>query len=236
MSKRKTISLILILFGEALLIYCFLSFGKNLQHEILLLNIIVSSIVYFTWTIDFITPLVKFGDKTQQQIGSIGIRWFVTLFYSVIAIILMIYLNTAKPLIFIHQLLIHGILLFTFLMGFLQASITSDKVKEVYFTEDDNRNRIEQLKNATKDLQLKIETLNNVPIEITNKISALQENLRYLSPCNTRESNILESKFLEGIKTLNNDFSVSPLNIEKLNANIKNVEGIYKLRKQTGSN
>ena len=85
MSERKTISLILILFGEALLIYCFLSFGKNLQQDILLLNIIVSSLVYFTWAIDFITPLVKFSDKTQKQIGSIGIRWFVTFFYSVVA-------------------------------------------------------------------------------------------------------------------------------------------------------
>jgi|LauGreDrversion4_2_1035121.scaffolds.fasta_scaffold64206_2 hypothetical protein len=236
MSERKKISLILILFGEALLIYCFLSFGKNLQQDILLLNIIVSSLVYFTWAIDFITPLVKFSDKTQKQIGSIGIRWFVTFFYSVVAIVLMIFLNTPKPFIFIHQVLIHGILFFTFLVGLLQASIASDKVKEVSHTEEDNRNRIEQIKNATKDLQIKIESLNNIPIEITNKINALQENLRYLSPSNTRESNILEIKFLEGIKILNNDLSVSPINIENLIANIKNVEGIYKLRKETSSN
>jgi hypothetical protein len=41
MNAKKIFSLLLVIFGEAILILCFLHFGRNVQTEILTLNIVV---------------------------------------------------------------------------------------------------------------------------------------------------------------------------------------------------
>lgn len=86
MNAKKIFSLLLALFGEALIVFCFLHFGKNVQTEILILNIIVSTIIYCLVFVDFIFPWVNLKDKSQKQIGSIGLRWFFTFFYLILAI------------------------------------------------------------------------------------------------------------------------------------------------------
>ena len=116
------------------------------------------------------------------------------------------------------------------------AFSSSDKVSEVYFEEKQNRDRIDEMKKVTKELQLKLDAMNNIPIEIINRINELQENLRYLSPSNNSDALVLESKFVEEIRMLNNCFSDNPLNIEIVISNIKNCERTYKERKQIFSN
>ena len=64
MNAKKIFSLLLALFGEALIIFCFLHFGKNVQTEILTLNIIVSTIIYCLVFVDVIFPWVNLKDKS----------------------------------------------------------------------------------------------------------------------------------------------------------------------------
>ncbi len=56
MNAKKIFSLLLVIFGEAILILCFLHFGRNVQTEILTLNIVVSSLIYCLLFIDIIVP------------------------------------------------------------------------------------------------------------------------------------------------------------------------------------
>jgi hypothetical protein len=236
MSSKKTFSLLLALFGEALIIFFFLYFFKNTQIEVLILNIFVSTIIYCLLFADLIFPWVNLKDKTQKQIGSIGIRWFFTYSYLILAIGAMVYFNNEKPTHFAYQLMIHGILLFIILLGLFISFSTSEKVSEVYFEEKENRDRIDELKKATKELILKVDSMSNIPSEIKTRINELQENLRYLSPTNNIESIRIESKFIEEVRALKNCFLDNPLNIEIINDNIKNCERTYKERKQIFSN
>lgn len=236
MNAKKIFSLFIALFGEALIILGFLHFGKNLQSEILTLNIVVSSIIYCLVFVDFIFPWVNLKDKAQKQIGSIGLRWFFTYLYIALAIAAMVIFNTVKPIHFTNQILIHGILFFVVLLGLFLAFSSSDKVREVYFEEKQNRDRIDEMKKATKELQLKLDAMNNIPPEIISRINELQENLRYLSPSNNNEALVLESKFVEEVNKLSNCFSDNPLNMEVVISNIKNCERTYKERKQVFSN
>ena len=236
MNAKRIFSLFLALFGEALLIFCFLHFGKNVQSEILTLNIIVSTIIYCLVFVDALIPWINLKDKSQKQIGSIGLRWFFTFFYLIIAIGVMIIFNSVKPIHYTNQIIIHGILFFLLLLGLFMAFSSSDKVREVYFEEKQNRDRIDEMKKVTKELQLKLDAMNNIPIEIINRINELQENLRYLSPSNNSDALVLESKFVEEIRMLSNCFSDNPLNIEIVISNIKNCERTYKERKQIFSN
>ena len=236
MNAKRIFSLLLALFGEALLIFCFLQFGKNIQSEILTLNIIVSTIIYCLVFVDALLPWINLKDKTQKQIGSIGLRWFFTFFYLILAIGVMIIFNSVKPIHFTNQIMIHGILFFLLLLGLFMAFSSSDKVREVYIEEKQNRDRIDEMKKVTKELQLKLDAMNNIPAEIVNRINELQENLRYLSPSNNSVSIGIESKFVEEMRVLSNCFADNPLNMEKIISNIKNCERTYKERKQVFSN
>jgi len=113
---------------------------------------------------------------------------------------------------------------------------SSDKVSEVYFEEKQNRDRIDEMKKATKELQLRLDAMDNIPAEIVTRINELQENLRYLSPSNNSDSVVLETKFVEEIRFLSKCFLDDPLNMEKIKINIKNCERTYKERKQVFSN
>ena len=128
MNAKKIFSLLLVLFGEALLILCFLHFGRNVQAEILTLNIVVSSIIYCLLFIDIIVPWVNFKDKSQKTIGSIGLRWFFTFFYMLLAIGAMVVFNSVKPIHFTNQIIIQRILFFLILLGFFMACCSSDRV------------------------------------------------------------------------------------------------------------
>jgi len=236
MNTKKIFSLLLVLFGEALIILCFLHFGRNVQTEILTLNIVVSSIIYCLLFIDIIVPWVDFKDKSQKTIGSIGLRWFFTFFYMLLAIGAMVIFNVVKPIHFTNQIIIQGILLFFLLLGFFMAFASSDKVREVYVEEKQNRDRIDEMKKATKEVQLKIDQMKNIPTDIINKLNDLQENLRFLSPCNNSNAYELEAKFVEEMRALNGCFFDIPVNIEKINDNIQNCNRTLKERKQVFSN
>ncbi len=236
MNAKKVFSLLLIIFGEALIILCFLHFGRNVQPEILTLNIVVSSIIYCLLFIDIIVPLVDFKDKSQKTIGSIGLRWFFTFFYMVLAIGAMLVFNSVKPIHFTNQIIIQGVLFFLLLLGFFMAFSSSVKVLDVYVEEKQNRDRVDEMKRATKEVQLKIDQMKDIPTDIVNKLNDLKENLRFLSPCNNSNAYELEAKFVEEMRALNGCFFDIPLNIDKINDNIQNCNRTLKERKQVFSN
>jgi len=236
MNVKKTLALLLVLFGEVLLIISFLYFGRNVQSDILILNIIVSSIIYGLFFIGIIIPWIDLKDNSQRQIGSIGIREFVTYFYMLLAIAAMIIFNTVNPINFTDQLITHGILFFLLLFGLFMAFSSSEQVKEVYEEEKQNRDCIDEMKKATKEVQLKIDMMKDIPSDIISRLNALQENLRFLSPCNNNDAFELENKFVDEMKTLNNYFFNIPLNFDNIDENIRNCERIFKERKQVFSN
>jgi hypothetical protein len=88
------------------------------------------------------------------------------------------------------------------------------------------------MKKATKRLQLKLDALSSMPDEFTRRINELQENLRFLSPCNDSSASELEAQYIQKINELSQHFSEVPLNTEKIVMFIKDCERTYKERKQ----
>jgi hypothetical protein len=236
MNPKNIFSWLLILLGEALIILSFLYFGRDEQTEILTLNIAVSSIIYAMMFIDILIPWVDFNNKTQKTIGSIGLRWFFTFVYVFAAIALMIVSNTLRPLPFTHQLLFHGILFFMLLLGLIIAISSSNKVEEVYIDEKQRIGGIDVMRIATRDLLLKLDSMKEIPPEIVSTLHNIQENLRFLSPGNTKEANELEMKFIYEIRYLKDSITGSPFNIDEIREGIRNCEQTLKLRKHLYSN
>lgn len=232
MNSKKIFSILLLLFGEALIIASFLIFGKNFSTEILSLNIVVSTIIYALFFIDILFPMVNFGDKSHKAIGSLGLRWFFTGFYAIVAILVMFFFNYGTPTYITIQLIVHSILVFLLLLGLFSAASSSQKTQAIYVEEKQTKSGLEEMKKATKKVQLKLDQMKDISKEIINNINDLQENLRYLSPCDNPEAFELEASFLLQMKAVNDNLFITPIDNEQIIEQIENCKRTYQERKQ----
>lgn len=236
MNVRKIASVALLLTGEALIIFCFLHFGKNADPQVRTLNIIVASVIYSLNFIDLLIPWVNFRDRAQKTIGSIGLRWMVTFLYILFALGAMIVFNLFFVLSFENQLLVHAILLFLFLVGIFLAFTSSSNVQSVFEQEERNRSGIAEMKKLTHEVLIKLDQIDGFPAGLKNKINDLHENLRYLSPGNNPEAPALEKEYLNAMKAIYDRLFDRPPDEEKIERLIGECERLCKDRKQIYSN
>ena len=142
----------------------------------------------------------------------------------------------ATPLSFATQFIIHCVLLFFLLLGILASRHSADKTEEVYEQETANRKGLNEMKNAMRNLKDKINETGDLPENFTNRINALEESLRFISPANDHEAHGLENSFVEIINETGFAISDYSMNEERIEGNLKKLEQIYKNRKQIYSN
>ncbi len=233
---NKTISLLLFLFGEILLIFSFIYFGQAISSDVIKLNIAVSSLIYSLFFLDLLLPWVNFNDKSQRSIGSIGLRWFSTFAYDIAAIGIMVLCNYQKDTAFTTQVLFHGIALFLFLLGLMFSMSSSSKVVEVYNEETNNRMGIETARSAMRGLK---RTISVVQIDSTfsHQINQLEENLRFISPSNNSDAIVLDSSLRDEINSLEHYIkNTTQIDYKIVRDQINKCEITIKERKQVYSN
>ena len=177
----KNIKPYLILFiGEILLITSFFHFGKNLNENVLVLNICVSSIIYLLIFSSFLFPLLDFKDKTQSTVASLGINWLITLTYTISALVLMLFFSLPKSQEFKieTQILIHFILLFLLLIGGFISNKASDKVTEVFHEQNAQRSKLIEIQKVSKNAISRIELMNGISPELKFRLNNISEDLR----------------------------------------------------------
>lgn len=232
MNSKKLYSSLLLLAGEILIIISFLHFGRNSDSNFILLDIIVTTIIYCLLTHNILFSTNNFKDESHKNIGSHGINWFFSFFYIIVVILAMVYFQMFKPISIYSQIILHGILFFLLMVGFFLSFLSSQKVYEIFKVENKKRSRIEEMKKATKEVQNKIALTQNVPIEIIPAIALLHENLRFISPCNNQEAFELETSFINEMKSIHDCLFDIPINSDKIVANMQKCERTFKERKQ----
>lgn len=236
MNTKNIIPILLLLAGEALIIISFLFFGKSLGTEILTLNIVVTSIIYSLFFVGILVPIVDFKDKSQKTIGSLGVRWFVTSLYILMAIGVMVTYIQIKTVDVNSQIIIQSILFFLLLFGLYYATSSSGKVELIYTEEKQNVSRLEDLKKAMIEVLDQLDQLKNAPTDLRLAMTWLQEDLRYVSPCNTQDAYDLEINFLNEIKAVKDGLFEYPLNSDRIIERIQNCQKICNARKKIYSN
>lgn len=231
METKKTISWLSLLLGETLIITAFILFRGKQTDNILALNIVVSTIIYGLFFVDILIPLVDYNDKSSKAIGSIGVRWLATWLYTIIAVAAMIISNIALDVVFSTQLIIHGILFFLLLLGFVAALHSSDKVNEVYAQETANSNGINEMKSVMQGLKYKMSNNLELPDYFINRINELEKNLRFVSPSNKQEANNLEISFIDTLNNISIEIYDFAMNEESIKKNLQKCEWIYQRRK-----
>lgn len=236
MNANKTLSFLLLATGEIIIISSFLIFGKNLNANLMILNITVSSIIYSLFFWDILFPIVVFKDKSQKTIGSIGLRWYFTFLYMFFAIGVMVFFGVFFPVVFKFQLMIQIILLFLFIFGTFISFEAGEKVKDVYDDVHQTSNLFDEIKKQTYESNLKLNKINNPPAIIVERMKNLFDNFRYVSPCNNPKAQELEQNYLLEIKSIDNLLTIVPENYDKILEKINICEKIIKERKQIFSN
>lgn len=232
MNSKRMISWITLLLGEAIIISAFILFRGETSDNILVQNIVVTTIIYCLFFIDILIPWIDIHSKSQNKTGSLGIRWFFTWMYSVFAIASMAISNTVYHLSFETQLIIHGTLLLLLLVGFVVISQTTEKINDVFNEERVYQLGIGEMKIALNKLKDRMSETSGLPEYFVNQVNGFEEKTKFLSPSNHEEAYILEQQITEIINTISfaiNDFS---LNEESIERNLKKCESIYQKRKQ----
>ncbi|MDR1882801.1 MAG: hypothetical protein LBR26_08485 [Prevotella sp.] len=231
MDIKKILSWIALLGGEAIIIAAFILLRGDLTDHVLVLNIVVSSLIYGLFFIDILVSWIDFGDKSQKRVGSIGLRWFFTWSYAILAVATMILSSLVFDFTFAVLLIIHAALLFLLLLGFISVFTSSDKVQEVYLKENANRSRIAEIKRAITSLKDKMNDSSNLPESFINRINALEENVRFISPTNNQEAHDLEEQFITTINDMAFAVSNFSMNEERIESSLKKCERICQNRK-----
>ena len=236
MDTKKILSFIALLGGEAIIIAAFLLFRGSLATDILVLNIVVSSVIYGLLFLDILVPWINLNDKQGKKVGSLGVRWLFTWLYAIAAIAVMLVGNLACEWSFALQIIIHCVLLFFLILGLVASLHSGDKVQEVYQQETFNRNGINEMKTAIRDLKDKMNDLPNLPEYFIRKINTLEDSLRFISPTENAEAHGLEQQFIRVINDIAFAISNYSMNEEAIGSNLKKAERIYQIRKSIYSN
>lgn len=237
MNTKKILSWLLLIVGEAILVSTFILFKGETTKEIFLTNVIVSSIIYLLIFTSYGKPWIDLNDKSQKQIGFLGISWTAIWIYTILAIATMIIGNIILYWTFQVQIIIHCILIFLLLIGMFAASHTSDKVKEIYQNEQIQRKSIDYIKNAFYELNERILIAENaIPTEITRKLKKIEEDLRYFSPSNNPETERIDNSIADLINSISFSITRYEMNKKQIEESLRKCEMLYERRKNTYSN
>ncbi|MBP7152137.1 MAG: hypothetical protein KBA43_05680 [Paludibacteraceae bacterium] len=231
MDTKKILSFIALLGGEAIIIAAFILFRGSLATDILVLNVVVSSIIYGLFFLDIIVPWIDLNDKMGRKVGSLGVRWFFTWSYGITAIAVMLVGNLAYEWSFTLQIIIHCVLLFFLILGFVASLHSREKVQEVYQQETFNRNGINEMKMAMRGLKDKMIDSPNLPDYFIREINKLEDSLRFISPTENADAQGLEQQFISVINDIEFAISNFSMNEESIGRNLKKAVRIYQSRK-----
>lgn len=231
---RKIISWITILAGEALIIAAFLLWGKC-EQNVLILNIVATSVVFGLFGVDFLFPWFNLKERSQKRIGSISVWWFAATIYSIAALAVVFLWSATWP--FNLQLIVHLALLLLLVLGLIASMGVADTVESVYIEQQVQRAGVEDMKRAARKLQAKVEC-SQEPISPDHKgrVNELVENLRFVSPANVAEATELEREFVEVVSRLALRFDEYSLNQSTIERELREAENIFKSRKNLFSN
>jgi hypothetical protein len=163
----------------------------------------------------------------------LGLSFGFMLFFAIAAMIMS---RFVPEFIFTKQLIIHCILLFFLLLGMWFSNRTADKVKDVYISETQNRNGINEMKTAIQNLKNRMNNLSNFPENFIQRIDVLEENLRFISPSENNEAHSLEQQFISTVNDISFTFSDFSMNENAIENSLKKVERIFQNRKAIYSN
>ena len=235
MNAKTTLSILSLVLGEAVIVGAFFLWKGDTPDNVFTLNLIVSSLIYCMLFVDVLVPWVDFKEVSHKRVGTIGLRWFITGVYAVLAVCGMILMPLLFGRAFEPQLVFQCALAFALLLGFVGMMHTSDKIAEVSSEEIRNKQGLSDMKSALAKLQENMHE-RNVPVQYIDAVNGLSEEIRYIAPSNEPEAHLLEKEFTAIIDSIVAGISNFEMNREQIDSELKKAHRICINRKSIYSN
>ncbi|MCL2284280.1 MAG: hypothetical protein FWC26_13270 [Fibromonadales bacterium] len=219
--KLSTASILLTVFGEAIIVTAFLLFGEPTETKYLCM--IVASVIYFLWFGQGFIPWLNLKDKTNREVGSIGIQWWGLTLYSIAAIATML-AGAFYEIPFNTQLIIHLILFFFLLATLIMGKGVENQVAKVHQREEALTAARDVLKIGLNNLRRKLSVKADFPPWILERIAKMEDEARYITPNNTPPAQSLDCSFMESLKKVENALDFGDLEQTKIDELLKMCE------------
>ena len=192
---KRFLGILILLLGQAFIVAAMLLLPHGLEQNIMILDTVVLSIIWWVFSFDLIRPIISEGDHAPE-IGSLGIRWQGQLLYAFLAIVFGI-LAAYFSLKFEYQLLGQGGLFGILVLTWLFSLMAKRKVSEVAAAETKALDGRAQMKIAVREVQDALFDSPDAPDDIRRAIEEIESQLRFITPCSNPEALAYEQKFIQ---------------------------------------
>jgi len=225
---KRLLSFLCWIIGEGVLIAALLHFGKNTNQSLLILNGIVSSIIFSMFILNVFLPMHGPSDKSSKRADKLGTRWFFTITYATLSIGAILYFELVNPVDLLTHSMIQLIFLSVLFMGlwgaFRPAKKNTELDQKILNLE---RNQLIMINNVIGIACSKAERRADIPVSVLNGIKDLQNNARVLSPGNESVALRMEGKIMVEINLLNRSLKEERIDLRSVQHTIKNCSRIF---------
>lgn len=233
-------ALIIGLLGQILIAFAFYALipYEILGADIRTLDFVVVSIVFWLWAVYLGVAPISLADKSQKQVGSLGVRLAFVGWYSVLALLFMLYNFTGiwttdiPTMPFKGQLLVQCILLFFLIVGIFSSVMVKNKTESVYLQEQALTNTKKNLKKVMAEIERKANGRADLSTELRNKIFTLVRETRYISPSSLPEAKATDENILSTCEELLYQLGKIEINRNETGRLLEEIEATITYRKQ----
>lgn len=226
---KRFLGILILLLGQAFIVAAMLLLPHGLEQNIMILDTVVLSIIWWVFSFDLIRPIISEGDHAPE-IGSLGIRWKGQLLYAFLAIVFGI-LAAYYSLKFEYQLLGQGGLFGILVLTWLFSLMAKRKVSEVAAAETKALDGRAQMKIAVREVQDALFDSPDAPDDIRRAIEEIESQLRYITPCSNPEALAYEQKFIQLAHEIAITLPHAKMEGESLRANVARLQRTLAQRK-----
>lgn len=233
MDKKTLMSYVAFGGGLALVVAClFIWRGETTPNNVFVLNLLVSVFAYslFFGNLFLVKPVSKDNDS---KVGSWGLKWYTVTLYPIVAVIAMIILKQCP---FAVQLIVQLVLVFLLIVSFLGVFSITSKVQSVAQEQKAVIEGVQTMKRAMTSIQDALMDCPDVPGNYRQKITEIEQALRFISPSDSAHARELEFKFVQIASEIEIGLPAFHMNRERLETALLKLDRVLTQRKNTYSN
>lgn len=232
MNTKQIYNLLAIILCYGLIIGGFIFFGKSLETKIILLDIIVSCLIFTQFVQFTLFPLFNHGEPVHKVVGVMGIHFAVLISYCTLSLGLMV-CGIICEIPFLFQIMGQLAILFIFLIGRVIILLSGEKVQQIYTKEQKIQEEKVSLRLVMDDFSNYIETIRQLDPVIVTKLDMIHESIRFITPSANTEAKMFDSQFVQSINDLKVLMRNTTLNKDKILEEVEHLERIIARRKKT---
>jgi len=235
MFSSKYFKLLLFITIELILLYTVNYYGINLDKNLKYLYVFVLTISNILFFNDLIFGLINFSKNDQKAASSLGIKWFFSLFYSIVSfgiLLILTFNNISTETNYIIQSIIFVILLF----GFSSGKFSGNFANNISIMEESLLANKKLLQQLILDAQILLNNNPAVSNNIKNLILEIKENVRFMSPSSNESAKSLDLLIIEDTRKLNVLISKNEIDNVEILGVIEKIKNNLQIRSQIFTN